>query len=414
MTGSATGGTRGGGRHGLRAWAVDTLLFLVAVLWWAHTALSYGLGLQDHVPDWLVPTDVVLGALGCLALWWRRSHPLGVGILLCVVQAASDSATAALVIALVGLAARRPLQQAAVVVAACLVLGLPWIFLVLPSWVDSIIVLVAAMSIIVGSMGWGVAIRARRELVERLRADVRREREDRERRLAAARTEERRRIAREMHDVVAHRMSLLSVHVGALAYRTERAEQGRAHPLDPAELGSAVRVIRDNAHQALEELGGILSVLRSADTVSGEDEEHAGTAVPQPPVLADVTRLVEEAARAGQRVGHVLDVPDGAEPPGQVRRTAYRVVQEGLTNTRKHAPGARVEVRISGGPGRDLEVSVANPLPVGTAPAEIPGAGAGLTGLSERVALDGGALAHGPSDGVFRLAATLPWPVPPR
>jgi signal transduction histidine kinase len=389
---------------------VDALFFLAAALVWAYYLLAYGVGMHAYVPSWLVPVDLALGAVSCLALWWRRSHPLGVGALLCLLQAVSSSSTAALVVALVNIAVRRPWQQAAAVALAAILLGLPWIVMVPLTRGDSAVVLTIATLLISGSMGWGVAIRVRRQLIERLRADVRREREDRERRLAAARTEERQRIAREMHDVVAHRMSLLSVHAGALAYRTERAERGEAPPLESAELGEAVRVIRDNAHRALEELGGVLSVLRAADTAPGREDDHAGTAAPQPPALSDVTRLVGEAVRAGQRVRTSYDVPEGAEPPGQVRRTAYRLVQEGLTNTRKHAPGARVDVRISGAPGRGLEVSVANPLPVGVVPAEIPGAGAGLTGLSERVALDGGTLRHGPEDGVFRLLAALPWP----
>ncbi|WP_435112415.1 sensor histidine kinase [Nocardiopsis synnemataformans] len=408
---TAPGGTANSGeRRGPRGWVLDALLFLGAALTWAYYLLAYSGGLYAYVPSWLVLPDLALGAVACLALWWRRGHPLGVGVLLCLVQAVSSSAVGALAVALINLAVRRPWRQAAVVAMAAVLLGLPWIVMVPPTRGDSIAVLVIATLFISGSMGWGVAIRTRRQLIERLRADVRREREERGRRLAAARTEERQRIAREMHDVVAHRMSLLSVHAGALAYRIERAERGEAPPLENAELGAAVRVIRDNAHQALEELGGVLSVLRAADTAPGRDEDHAGTAAPQPPALADVTRLVEEAVRAGQRVRSAYDVPEGAEPPGQVRRTAYRLVQEGLTNTRKHAPGARVDVRISGAPGHGLEVSVVNPLPVGVAPAEIPGVGAGLTGLSERVALDGGTLRHGPEDGVFRLLAALPWP----
>ncbi|MFC9085838.1 ATP-binding protein [Nocardiopsis dassonvillei] len=413
-TPAADGGTASGSatgeRRGPRGWAADALLFVVAALVWAYYVLAYSVGLHPYVPSWLVLPDLALGAVGCLALWWRRGHPLGVAVLLCLVQSVSSSVTAALVVALFNLAVRRPWRQAAVTAMASLILGLPWIVMVPPTRGDSIVVLIIATLLFSGSIGWGVAIRTRSQLIERLRADVRREREDRGRRLAAARTEERQRIAREMHDVVAHRMSLLSVHAGALAYRTERAERGEAPPLENAELGAAVRVIRDNAHQALEELGGVLSVLRAADTAPGEEGDHAGTAAPQPPALAEVTRLVEEAVRAGQRVRSVHDVPEGAEPPGQVRRTAYRLVQEGLTNTRKHAPGARVDVRISGAPGRGLEVSVVNPLPVGVAPAEIPGAGAGLTGLSERVALDGGTLRHGPEDGEFRLLAALPWP----
>ncbi|MFD3683218.1 sensor histidine kinase [Nocardiopsis sp. NPDC058631] len=405
----ASGGT--GGRA--RDVVTDALLFALALLWWANVSAGYLLvhliGLSHYVPQWLFVPDVVGGAVGCLALWWRRSSPLAVAMVLCVVAAFSNSATAALVIALVGLAVRRPWQQAAWAVAVTTVLGLPWLLTVPPGRMESILSVALALSLVAASVGWGVAIRTRGQLVERLRADVRRERADRERRLEDARSEERRRIAREMHDVVAHRMSLLSVHAGALAYRTERAEAGTAAPLDAAELGAAVRVIRDNAHRALEELGGVLAVLRSSDTAPGEADDHAGTVGPAPG-LADVGRLVEEAVAAGQRVGWDLDVPGGASPGGQVARTVYRVVQEGLTNTRKHAPGARVGVRVRGGPGRGLEVSVASALPVGVVPSEIPGAGAGLTGLAERVALEGGELVHGPEDGEFRLVATLPWP----
>src|SRR5690606_19930002 len=105
--------------------------------------------------------------------------------------------------------------------------------------------------------------------------------------------------------VVAHRMSLLSVHAGALAYRTERAESGEAEPLRAAEVGAAVRVIRDNAHRVLDELSDILTVLRS-DDLTGEDDE----AVPQPR-LADVPRLVAEAVEAGERVTYTSDLPEG-------------------------------------------------------------------------------------------------------
>jgi len=395
---------------------VDGLLFLVALMYWFTVTAGYFagplVGLTQYVPSWLFVPDSAGGLISCLALWWRRKHPLAVGLLVSVMSAFSNATTVALVIALAGLAARRPWPQAAWAVGVSMGLGLPWLIMVPLGRVESVLSISLAMSVVVGSVGWGVAIRTRHQLVERLRDDVQRERAERDRRLEDARQEERRRIAREMHDVVAHRMSLLSVHAGALAYRTEKAEEGAAAPLDAAELGAAVRIIRDNAHRALEELSGVLAVLRSSDTAPGQGDDHAGTA-PPPPGLGDLARLVEDAVAAGQRVAWDLDVPDGAGPGGLVARTAFRVVQEGLTNARKHAPGARVEARVCGGPGRDLEVSVVNVLPVGVLPSEIPGAGAGLTGLSERVALEGGELVHGPQGDVFRLVATLPWPVSP-
>jgi signal transduction histidine kinase len=95
----------------------------------------------------------------------------------------------------------------------------------------------------------------------------------------------------------------------------------------------------------------------------------------------------------------------GAELTGSTGRTVYRVVQEALTNARKHAVGQPVEVRLGG--GEEVRVEVTNP--VGRA-AGTPGSGTGLVGLAERVQLAGGTLGHGLSDGAFRLVATLPWP----
>jgi signal transduction histidine kinase len=224
-------------------------------------------------------------------------------------------------------------------------------------------------------------------------------------RVAQARSVERNRIAREMHDVLAHRISLLSLHAGALEIKPDAT---------PAEVTKAAGVIRASAHQALQDLREVIGVLR-ADRVEGAPE-------PPQPTLDALPTLAEESRSTGAKV--TLDV--GIEPtsvPAGTGRTAYRIVQEGLTNARKHAPEAPVAVRVVGIPGSGLEVTVTNPLPdgpgalsgVGSRPrggsgnAEIPGAGAGLTGLAERVALDGGTLRHGPVDGTFELAAHLPW-----
>ncbi|GAB2495965.1 sensor histidine kinase [Nocardiopsis aegyptia] len=409
----------GTGRRGRRDAVVDALLIGACLLVWAEAAVGYGIGLHERpgwpgwrewpdLPAWLVGPDLVLGLVACLALWWRRRHPVAVALAVGTIAAIAMSAVGALVVSMVGVAAYRPWTHALPPVVLTVVLGVPWSLMVPATTEERVATVATATLIVVACMGWGVAVRARRQLVERLREDVRRQRREHERRLETARADERGRIAREMHDVVAHRMSLLSVHAGALAYRTERAESGRAAPLDPAEIGEAVRVIRDNAHLALDELGDILQVLRSGETAPSGTDDHAGTAAPRPG-LAGVRRLVEEAVAAGQRVTCELDLPEDAEPAGQVGRTAYRVVQEGLTNARKHAPGARAHVEVAGGPGRGLQVAVVNALPARVADTAIPGAGAGLAGLAERVGLDGGRLLHGPAGGRFRLAADLPW-----
>lgn len=395
-------------RRSRRDVVVDVLLTVFALLYGLISFSTYGSDMHpvDRVPPWVLWLDLACLPVACAALWWRRSHPFHVALGIVLVATFSVSVVGALAVSLVSLAAYRPFRQAAAMAFLALVLSLPWVLLVPPTSADSVMTWVMIVLMLGACVAWGAAIRSRRHLVERLREDVRRERDVREERLAAARIEERRRIAREMHDVVAHRMSLLSVHAGALAYRTERSEAGEAEPLKPAEVGAAARVIRDNAHRVLDELSGILAVLRSGD-LTGEDEDQA---VPQP-LLTDVSRLVAEAVAAGERVTYTSDLPEGVEPRDQVQRTAYRVVQEGLTNTRKHAPGAKVSVTVSGAPGHSLVVAVSNVLPVGKADQEIPGAGAGLAGLAERVHLDGGRLRHGPAHGRFRLTAVLPWPV---
>jgi len=123
-----------------------------------------------------------------------------------------------------------------------------------------------------------------------------------------------------------------------------------------------------------------------------------------------VPALVEESRAAGMRAYCKIEV-DGAEVPDAVGRTIYRIVQEGLTNARKHAPYAAVEVRVCGGDDAPIVVEVVNRDPVTTAPADDapPGAGTGLVGLAERVELAGGELRHGRNEGGdFVLHAELP------
>lgn len=163
-------------------------------------------------------------------------------------------------------------------------------------------------------------------------------------------------------------------------------------------------MIRGSAHQALDELRAVIAVLR--DDTGGVD----GLAPPMP-LPADLPELVEET----RAVGTPVEVRDGvgavSTVPGTTGRTAYRVVQEALTNARKHAPGQPVRIALDGMPGARLVIDVRNVL--ATQPAvvpAIPGAGTGLVGLTERVRLAGGQLDHQTLPGEFRLRAWLPWP----
>jgi signal transduction histidine kinase len=247
------------------------------------------------------------------------------------------------------------------------------------------------------TIGWGALVRAQQALVASLRERARRAEAEQGRRVAEARMLERTRIAREMHDVLAHRLSLLATYAGALEYRPDAP---------PEQLSQAAGVVRTGVHQALEELRDVIMLLR--DDESTEDDAPAGR---PPPALADLPKLVAESQDAGGDVRLDDRVTDPAQLPAATGRTAYRVVQEGLTNARKHAAGQPVRVLLDGRPGATLVIDIRNPLAGVGAATTTPGTGIGLVGLTERVQLAGGRLDHEVTAGhEFRLHASLPWP----
>jgi signal transduction histidine kinase len=212
---------------------------------------------------------------------------------------------------------------------------------------------------------------------------------------------ERNRIAREMHDVLAHRLSLLSLQAGALELWPDAP---------PAEVARTAGVIRSNAHGALEDLREVIGVLRSARV---DDDRADGVPDRPQPTLADLPMLIDDSRKAGMQVALECEVADLGAVPEAMGRTAYRIVQEGLTNARKHADHAEVSVAVRGAAADGLIVEIRNPWPEAAIPATpIPGAGMGIIGLAERAALTGGRLEHGCTPaGEFRLWTWLPWPM---
>ncbi|MFC6022604.1 sensor histidine kinase [Plantactinospora solaniradicis] len=460
---AVSGGT-GWHRRTLRDWIVDVVLFGLAVLFWAWAWQSAPLHYVDVIPGWMQTIDPWVGGLACLALWWRRQYPIAIGVVMALVLGLAASGLGAALIAVLTVAVHRNWQPATLVTVLHLLPSLPFGYDYPPPGVTrwAYLTLICLMYLV--PLGWGIAVRARRQLIENLHREVERERREHRHRLSGARRAERERIAREMHDVLAHRISLISVHAGALAYRTKQADAGASAPLDAGEVGGAIEVIRDNARQALVELGDVLAVLRLADTADDDpdadaapddadgDPRNTGTdtdtdgdgdgdprdadadgrsdagsrgragsstsgtaadrAAPQPR-LADIARLVREAQAAGQRVTFEMVCAPGAAEQLRpaVHRTVYRTVQEGLTNARKHAGQAEVAVRVEATPATGIVATVSNPLPQERRTVDkMPGAGAGLTGLAERLAIDGGTIEHGVIGGTFRLTTRLPWP----
>jgi signal transduction histidine kinase len=324
----------------------------------------------------------VVGLACLIALRWRRTHPAAVGVGIGAVSLVIITASGANLVATFNAAVRARARDLAAIAG----LGIAWSFLnplFYPSQ-DYLFDVGASLLLAGVALGWGLFVRARRALVHSLR-------EQGDHAADEARAAERRRIAREMHDVLAHRLSLLSVHAGALEFRPDAPSE---------DVAEAARVIRESARAALDELRGVIGVLR-------EDSGESLTQPPQP-TLADLADLVEESRAAGMRIAARIELGDAA-PPAAVGRTAYRIAQEGLTNARKHAPGAAVTLTVDA-PDGDLRVEIRSLAPVAVALGPpLPGAGTGLIGLAERVTLAGGELEHGvDSDGAFVLRARLP------
>ena len=377
----------------LRDWLVDIVFFLGALGFAAATALSD----SQHNIGVLLDVDIALALPAIGLLWIRRRRPLLVGLVAIGASFVSNAAGAASIAALFTVAIYCPPRRTAQLATLSLASDVVVAFLYEDHGHDRFQTLLFGVFATIVAVVFGAFVRVRRELVLSLRERNRRLQADQERRVAEAQRAERNRIAREMHDVLAHRISLLSVHAGALEFNPDAS---------PEEIARAARVIRESARAAQEELREVIGVLRSEP--AGDDSVE-----PPQPTLTDLDRLVAESQQAGMEVRLAMALEPGLLPP-MLGRTVYRVVQEALTNVRKHAPGQVVAVVVAGGPLPGVRVSVTNQPAVGHAGAAAPdgqvGSGAGLIGLRERVALAGGTLEHEPlPGGGFRLSATLPW-----
>ncbi|GAA1975070.1 hypothetical protein GCM10009738_60840 [Kitasatospora viridis] len=263
-----------------------------------------------------------------------------------------------------------------------------------PTWVTALVAVLVAAGLTVVPLVTGLYIGARRRLLESLKdraqgleAELDLLAERATERARRARLEERTRIAREMHDVVAHRVSLMVVHAGALERIAAR---------DPEKAAQSAKLMADTGRQALNELREILGVLRM-------NEEPVERVLG----LTELPRLVDQSKAAGMRV--TLTVSGDRTPyRGDAEQTAYRVVQEGLTNAHKHAGGARVSVLLAYVPN-GVRVAVVNDRPGAGEQVGLPSGGNGLVGMEERVRALGGSFSAGPErDGGFRVEATLP------
>jgi signal transduction histidine kinase len=391
--------------------ALAVAVATVAVALLTGLAVFGELTSQPALGPALAGLEVAAAVLSCAllpALFTR--WPVAAALALAALAAVSPAATPAATVATLQVALRRPFKTAAWVAAAGAaahaIRGLwrPIGGLSYGWWLLLVVAVHAAL------LGWGALVRANGALIASLRERASRAEEEQARRVAEARLVERARIAREMHDVLAHRLSLLATYAGAVEYNP-------AAP--PEQLARAAAVIRAGSHQALEELREVIAVLRhdpgpgeqAGSGETGPAEALAGEADRPQPTLDDLPRLADESRAAGTPVQLETRLPASPPVPPYTGRTAYRIVQEGLTNARKHAAGRPVQLTVSGMPGRQLVIDIRNPLPTGPSqPEPIPGSGTGLIGLSERARLADGRVEYGPTrTGEFRLQAWLPW-----
>lgn len=364
----------------------DFLCVLLGLFVWVQVIEQQAEGSTPAL-FWL---DLLLGVACMFLVHWRRRWPFAIAIITVAVSPLTSLGAGASALATVSAATYRVRWQLIVLAAVNFVatVGYYWIQPVNdsdPTWIVSLftVVLVAAL------LAWGMFIGSRRELLWTLRQRAEAAEAERDLRATQARSSERTRIAREMHDVLAHRISQISMHAGALTYRDD---------LTADEMRASAAVIQEKAHEALDDLRSVLGVLR--------DESGTPLTGPQP-TYEDIDTLVAEARADGMTIRYDARLPAGERMPDPIGRTVYRIVQEAITNARKHAPAATLRLRIEGSPNDGVDVEIGNAT--GFGPTRTPGAGLGLVGLTERTELAGGRLTHGVENGSFVLRAWLPW-----
>ncbi|MFS0853158.1 sensor histidine kinase [Microbacterium sp. 179-I 3D4 NHS] len=356
-------------------------------------------------------TLLALLAIGAwVTVLWRRRYPLIV-LIAGTVVAAIGLSYLLLLVGAVAFVRRRPELSARVggIVGAAVVLfaireavgpwgaALPWFLTTRPSALSEPGWVIA--SFVVAAVSLGIAMgavlisrtRNRAEQSEQQaaalarRADVLAEQ--------AVRQAERERIARDMHDALAHRLSVVSLHAGAL--EAAASAQGDA---GQGATGDMARTVREQTHAALQDMRGLIGELRSAPDA----------APAAPASMRACGALVAGLRAAGHSITSLIVVESPERAGALFDGAVYRIVQEALTNAIKHAPGATVDLIVQVAPGDGARIRVVNPLSGRITPA-VPGGGNGVLGIRERASALGGRVWVGPHQGSFIVDVSLPW-----
>ncbi|MFE0748204.1 sensor histidine kinase [Gordonia sp. NPDC058843] len=370
-----------------RMWRLAVMLFISAATF--ATRASY---LWNEARWWFI-ADLALGVVSYVVIWWRREHPVAVTTFTNIVTIVSSSSLGPGTLAMVSLSSRRQWREIIPQAVLSVVAGIIALaFFATPTETnDPVIVQYSVTAVATAAMvAWGLYIGSRRELLASWQARALASEAEQQAKVMQARSLERARIAREMHDILAHRISAMSMSAGALAYRSD---------LTGEQIRETAQTIQETSHLALTELREVLGVLR----------EGPGDATPEKPQgVPDLFALIDEARGLGMRVESRCDADVSSLSPA-ISRTLYRCVQEALTNARRHSPSAPVSLHIRGGPEHGVDLLVENPLPLSTGSSD-PTPGYGLVGLAERVGLHGGRQSATVSeDKRFLLHVWLPW-----
>ncbi|MGN6721740.1 MAG: sensor histidine kinase [Marmoricola sp.] len=333
--------------------------------------------------------DLGVGLFAFTLIPLRRRWPFAIAVITNMLGMVSAAASGPGLLAMISLATWRKPGQIITAMVAGIASGFVY-FTATPEastsahWISVTEMVVVTVAEVLA----GLYIGTQREYVSSVNEQKRQAEEQHQMQIEKARSLEREQIAREMHDVLAHRISLISMHSGALAYRTD---------LNQKQVQETSALISATAREALSDLRQVLGVLRGDEPLQ-----------PQP-TLSELPTLVTEARDAGMNIRFTSEVGDVSLVPETLGRTLYRVAQEALTNAAKHSPTATVSMGVSGQRGDGLTMTVSNVRRPASA-AGASGAGLGLVGMRERVALAGGQLVIRDELRRFTLEAWLPWP----
>lgn len=368
---------------------------IIGAIAWVLPELGAELGYEQT--DDRIALDLLIGLVSMVTVIFRHRAPFLVAVLIAAGSGFSAAATGALLLALVSLAThRKPAQIAAAVFTVASSALAEWL---LPAneqtqWLELPALLILAVTVSMIPVTLGLAIGSRRAEVESLQRETQMLRTEQQANAERARMAERGRIAGELHDELGHRLSVIAVHSAALEYRPDLPAEQRI---------ASIAAIRTAAQQALIDLRHTLGML--AETPPGAE--------PSPDLGERIAELVDEVRRAGSPIEAELNptVFTDQTMPAELQRHVFRIVQECLTNTIRHAPRCPVKLEVSARGSNEVVIRVISDLPEIAVTEASPGSGMGLAGIAERVRLVGGQLRVQPDvAGKFEVEAVLPWP----